>query len=133
MQLSELSTLLRAVADAIDSKTHPATHPVEETPTPEAVPSEPVRNVTHLYGSPPPAVEEKAAPAPEPTQATEPTVSKEDVIGAFQALTQRIGQQEGTAKVIETLKSLGISRVSEANQNQLQTLYARAKEHLNAA
>ena len=55
------------------------------------------------------------------------------MVTVFQSLCEKLGQPEGTTKIIETLRALGINRVSEANEDQLQTLFAKATEEISNA
>jgi hypothetical protein len=128
MQISELSILLRQVADAIDTVSEPATDgsatpPPAPTETPEA-PETQAGTVTAMFAQPP--VQEA------PVQVA-PAVTANDVVTVFQSLCEKLGQPEGTTKIIETLRALGINRVSEANEGQLQTLFAKATEEISNA
>ena len=127
MQISELSTLLRQVADAIDTVSEPATDGSATPPAPAEAPEVPeapetqAGTVTAMFAQPP--VQEAPAPA----------VTANDVVTVFQSLCEKLGQPEGTTKIIETLRALGINRVSEANEGQLQTLFAKATEEISNA
>jgi len=124
MQISELSILLRQVADAIDMASEPATDGSATPPAPAEAPEAPetqAGTVTAMFAQPP--VQEAPAPA----------VTANDVVTVFQSLCEKLGQPEGTTKIIETLRALGINRVSEANEGQLQTLFAKATEEISNA
>jgi hypothetical protein len=128
MQISELSTLLRQVADAIDTVSEPATDgSATPSPAPAEAPEAPetqAGTVTAMFAQPP--VQE--APAQ-----VAPAVTANDVVTVFQSLCEKLGQPEGTTRIIETLRALGINRVSEANEGQLQTLFAKATEEISNA
>jgi hypothetical protein len=127
MQISELSILLRQVADAIDMVSEPATDGSATPPAPAEAPEAPetqAGTVTAMFAQPP--VQEA------PVQVA-PAVTANDVVTVFQSLCEKLGQPEGTTKIIETLRALGINRVSEANEGQLQTLFAKATEEISNA
>ena len=127
MKITELSTLLHQVADAIDMVSEPATDGSATPPAPAEAPEVPetqAGTVTAMFAQPP--VQEA------PVQVA-PAVTANDVVTVFQRLCEKLGQPEGTTKIIETLRALGINRVSEANEGQLQTLFAKATEEISNA
>lgn len=131
MNLNHVAAALRILADALEADTPTDEHaqvaaPVMTTPPepqPEPQPQQSTADTPAFS-----MFQQGAAPAAEST----PTVSPEDVLAAFQTLSQKKGQKDANETVLGTLKALGLSKVSEASPEQRVQMLQTLQGALNA-